>query len=251
MSQAEPSLLLRVYGDSLSMPRISEGIGYFDTYPELVRRAIALDNPALRVAVFNRSKGGVPIEELHALFTQDGAYLGKARADILIIQCGIVDCAPRPVPPRVKAGIGKLPTPLRWLAAKFLHYARPYLLRAGFKWRETGVEQFEAVLDYWLDKAADAVCRIYVLNIAPTTPAMEKHSPGLSAGIESFNGAIARAIALHPLATLVDVHGAMQRPGEGESPYISGTDGHHITRQGHRLYADMICALERQQVERA
>ena len=229
------------------MPRPQDGVGYFDTYPELVRQALEADQTGTRVAVFNRARGGMPIATLYEEFVQDSAYSAKSGPEILILQCGIVDCAPRPVPPPVKTFIGRLPTPLRWLTAKVLHALRPLLLGAGLSWQNTDQRQFEAVLGRWLRDGARTADRIYVINIAPTTPASEGHSPGLESSIVQFNVAIARSVADVPAATLVDVHAAIVGEGERASPYVNPTDGHHITAQGHQLYADLIRAFERAQ----
>lgn len=241
-------LLIRVYGDSLSLPRASDGIGYFETYPELLRVAIENAAPGIRAAVSNRARGGMPASTLYEQFVQDSAYFGRDCPAIVVIQCGIVDCAPRPVPPSVKAAIGRLPKPLRWLSAKFLHLARPLLLSTGFSWRNSSEQQFEAVLARWLREATRVADRVYVINIAPTTTAIERHSPGLMASIQQFNAAMVRVASSIAEVTLVDVYSAIAQFENG-APYVNVTDGHHITLLGHRLYADMLFQREQQRAQ--
>ena len=91
------SVVLLVYGDSLSLPHAPDGISCFDTYPELLRGMLESANTALRVAVLNRSRGGAPIGALFEQFVDDSTYIGPETGRILVIQCGIVDCAPRPI----------------------------------------------------------------------------------------------------------------------------------------------------------
>jgi len=124
-------VVLLVYGDSLSLPRTQGGLSALDTYPELLRETLVSRTPDARVAVLNRSRAGVPIETLYGDFVSDSVYLGSDARHILVIQCGVVDCAPRPVPPKVKNGIARLPTPLRWAVARALHHLRPALLGSG------------------------------------------------------------------------------------------------------------------------
>lgn len=246
-------LLIRVYGDSLSLPRASGGIRHFETYPELLRDAIAAPRPDIRVAVHNRSKGGVLVTELYDQFVQDSAYFAPDGQSILVVQCGVVDCAPRPVPPATRARISRLPLPLRWLIARFLHYARPFLLRAGIKWQATEIGTFRSSLTRWLRAAQSQFARVYVINIAPTVESIEAHSPGLRHSIESYNEAISAAVAAaNPAAvSLVDVYAAIGKEPGQVSLYVNQTDGHHITRRGHRLYADMIYAIEKERLDRS
>ena len=236
-------LLLRVYGDSLSLPRPGDGVLHGDVYPELIRDALEKAHPGLRVSVWNRSRGGASIGELHESYRQDSAYFDPSEPSILVIQCGIVDCAPRPVPPGVREKIGRLPTPLRWLVAKFLHFARPFLLRAGIRWRATGSDDFESLLLAWIKDACSGKARVYVVNIAPTVPAIDTHSPGLADSIYVYNEVIQRAASAGG-ATLIDVFGAIQSNPGGIGCHINPGDGHHITRQGHGLYASLLLDRE-------
>lgn len=242
-------LLLRVYGDSLSLPRPADGVFHGDVYPELIRDALEAAHPGLRVSVWNRSRGGASIGELHTSYRQDSAYFDLAEPSILVIQCGIVDCAPRPVPPGVREKIGRLPTLLRWLVAKCLHVARPFLLRAGIRWRATESDDFEHRLLAWIRDACSGKARVYVVNIAPTLPAIDAHSPGLADSIHAYNEAIRRAAGAGG-AVLIDVYGAIRSQPEGSGDHINRQDGHHITRRGHRLYADMLLAAEAGDIRR-
>jgi lysophospholipase L1-like esterase len=237
-------LLIQVYGDSLSMPRSEDSIYHADVYPELLRDLIETAHSKNRVSIYNRSSGGASIDALHERYIQDSVYFGNEDRRILVIQCGIVDCAPRPVPPKVKTMISRLPLPLRWAVAKFLHLARPVLLRAGFRWRTTEIESFSATLEKWLRRAMRACDRIYVINIAPTISTTAAHSPGLAASINDYNQAIAKVVtnAASAMIVLVDVNAAIQDAASAE--YVNSVDGHHITASAHRLYAKMIYALE-------
>lgn len=236
------SLSIHVYGDSLSLPRAVERMHAADTYPELVRRALEAARPDSRVELHNRSRGGAPIGDLYRLFSEDEAYFEAGPDALLVIQCGVVDCAPRPVSPRLRAGIGRLPVPLRWLVVKCLHFLRPFLLTAGLRWSATEPEPFEATLTRWLLRANKRFGTIYVINIAPTVPAIEAHSPGLAQSIVSYNASIARCIAAIPPRTvrLIDVHQAISQEPGGIERYINPRDGHHITADGHRFYAKLI-----------
>jgi lysophospholipase L1-like esterase len=231
-------VVLLVYGDSLSLPRAQGGVSCLDTYPELLRETLA---GALRAAVLNRSRAGTSIGALYGQFVSDSVYFGGEARHLLVIQCGIVDCAPRPVAPSVKNRIARLPTPLRWAIARLLHYTRPYLLRAGLVWRNTEEAPFEQVLSDWLTRGERIAHSICVINIAPTTAATDAHSPGLAASIDRYNALIARVVAAPRRVPvhLIDVHRAISQRPDGLRECIDA-DGHHITLAGHRLYADLL-----------
>ncbi|MBU0608187.1 MAG: hypothetical protein KKI08_09870 [Armatimonadetes bacterium] len=38
----------------------------------------------------------------------------------------------------------------------------------------------------------------------------------------------------------MDAHGAILSESDGLAKYINNKDGHHLTREGHRLYADLM-----------
>ena len=246
---AERHFAIYVYGDSLSLPRAQDGVRYYETYPELLRDAIQARLTNARIALYNRSQGGGFITSLMSSFENDGAYFGTDGVGILVIQCGIVDCAPRPVPTNVRQVIAKLPMPFRWAISKFLHHMRPYMLRAGMKWQLSTAEAYQQILLEWLRRAAPRFNTIYVVNIAPTIEAIESHSPGLTASIDAFNAVIDRTVRQAALnVKLIDVHAALSDGGRDLKLLININDGHHITRLGHELYASLIIAEEQRRL---
>lgn len=248
MRRERDSLLIRVYGDSLSLPRASEGIEIADTYPELLRNRIEQQDSEITVRVFNRSVGGASISELYQQFLKDREYFGHDCGGIVVVQSGIVDCAPRPIPPTLKQWIGRMPRLIRWPIVKFLHHARPYLMRAGISWRSTEIERFESSLRQWLSELTRPSARVYVINIAPTTEKMDRHSPGLAKSISRYNEPIAKVVATLRANSIrmIDVHGSISRQ-KNICDYVNPTDGHHITIDGHKLYADLIFTEEQKQ----
>ncbi len=242
LNKINDHLLLLVYGDSISLPRPRECITHSDVYPELVRDALESSEPGLRVTVMNRSQGGATVSSLYDSYCRDRAYLNRSEPCVLVIQCGIVDCAPRPVPMSVRKKIAQLPVYLRWLIAKFLHIARPFLLRAGIHWRATQKDEFEALLLAWIKSVPENFTKVYVINIAPTIPEADAHSPGLADSILDFNAAIRRAATISG-ATYIDVFESLSLQPEGIREYIHLKDGHHITRRGHALYAELLVSM--------
>jgi len=235
-------LLLRVYGDSLGMPRAFEGIRYRETYAELLKAA--LEERAWRVDLYNRSKGNVDVGELRTMVEYDRRYFGRPR-EIVVIQCGIVDCAPRPISGRTRRLVGRLPEPLRQRVITFLHSNRARLLNSGFQWRVTEPDPFRLTYRELLLAASSGTGHVYSVNVAPTTPEMEEHSPGLSGSIQRYNTIIADEVRRAGASVqLIDVHSAILEEDGGLQRYVNAKDGHHITREGHLLYTRLIMAAE-------
>jgi acyl-CoA thioesterase I len=239
-------LLVCVYGDSLSLPRFDEGVPFFRTYPELLREEWERLRPPLSVHIYNRSRSAAIIPDLFADYSTDMSYFGGG-GDILIIQCGICDCAPRPIPDWLRRIIGHLPAPARLRIIRVLHENRARILEAGSVWRRTSPIVFASLYRRWLSRASREFRRVYAINIAPTTTAMEEHSPTLEQSIEQYNDLIADAVRFVGAANvhLIDVSDAIRETPGGIMSYVNPHDGHHITPEGHALYGSLISTIEK------
>jgi hypothetical protein len=240
-------ILVRLYGDSVSLPREAEGVRYFECYGELVASGLRGVFPGTDIYLYNRSFSGPKITDIFETCRSDYYFFGTAGNDIAILQCGIVDCAPRPVPPRVRSIIARLPAAMRNLIVSFIHKHRASMLRSGLIWRVTPPQIFLDAMIKTLKLTAPVFSRVYVVNIAPTTPATEAHSPGFSESIDYYNALIKDALTVvaAPNATLIDVHQRILSQDQPVERFISQIDGHHITVGAHRLYADLILEHER------
>ena len=240
--------LIRLYGDSVSLPRETEGVRYFDCYSELLACGLREAYPDAEVFLYNRSYSGPKITDTYETCRADTFFFGNDGNDIAILQCGIVDCAPRPVPPRIRSIVTRLPDALRNLIISFIHRNRASMLRSGLIWRVTPPQTFTASLIETLKLMAHSFSRVYVINIAPTTAATEAHSPGLSQSIDQYNWLTREGIAAvgNPKIRLIDVHSAILSQAQPIEQYVSQIDGHHITVTAHQLYADLLLEQERQ-----
>lgn len=233
------SRLIRIYGDSLSLPRPGDALWPEQTSGELLRAGLLAANPSSSVSVFNRSRGGATAEDLCQLYLQDVGYFGRDCDGLIVVQCGVVDCAPRPVPPKLRDGIARLPVLLRWPVAKALHFLRPLLLRAGLSWRSATPERFESTMREWLAALSKEKAPVYLVNITPALPSVESHSPGLGASIVQYNGILARCAAGAGVA-LIDAHTAIASQQARLQEFLTPADGYHLTASAHRLVADLI-----------
>ena len=240
--------LIRVYGDSLSMPRQSEGVHYSQTYPELLVAAWRKQAPEPAITLYNRSYSDASALRVLETYRSDAFYFGCPGGDVGILQCGIVDCAPRPLPPKVRSIVSRMPAAARGSIVSFIHANRASMLRSGLIWRVTPPKVFLETMIAILKMGAHEFARFYVINIAPTTLDIEARSPGLSESIRHYNSLIENAVSAVAATNvrIIDVHDLIYSAAGGIDNFISRIDGHHISAEAHRLYADAILAHERQ-----
>lgn len=240
------ALEIFVYGDSLGLPRVKNNISAPQTYAELFRLWAEKNKKDKRIYLYNRSQGAIRIRHLLELIQMDSAYFGNTCEKIMILHCGIVDCAPRPVPDWLRDFISRLPATLQNPVIKFLHDNRPNILKSGFFWRATPPAKFKWLYKNALKSALEVFSRVYVINIFPTTEDIEKHSPGLNKSIALYNDLIKETITSTKADNLffIDIHKIISDGTHKLEKVIDKADGHHLTLEGHRLLYDLLIERE-------
>ncbi len=235
-------MLIQIYGDSLSMPRVEPLTKYYETYQELLSDKLRSTLTNVKIFLHTRNHPGSPILSLYNEYIQDLRYFGDDNNNILVIHCGIVDCAPRPVPLILRALISRSPEKIREKIIKIIHTRRAWLLSRGFSWRVTEAAKFKKIYKEWISLAVKHSLLVVVVNIAPTTTKMEIHSPGLTASIKQYNQIIYDEIKVvnSPNLFLFDAYSEIWARSEELANFIHPVDGHHLTRDGHQLYADRL-----------
>lgn len=233
------NLIVKIYGDSLSLPRPQDGVDYGEEYGYKLKLLLEEDLKKF-FYLWNRSLGGARIGELYEQYERDKFYIGKS--GILIIQSGVVDCAPRPLPLFLREIVSVSPAFIKWRITRFLHNNRAKILKAGLGTRPTPPKKYEKILKKWLESALSAEMLILVINIAPNTDEIENHSPGFRKSIDLYNNIIFSVIEeiKNPKIRLVDVNRKIKEMDKEIKFLINQKDGHHITKEGHNLYSQML-----------
>ncbi len=237
-----------VYGDSISMPRMKEGVLWSDLYAESFRLWLEGQRLGVKVYLVNRSRGGGYIRDLYKDFYYDYAYFDSDVDKILIIQGGLADCAPRPIPDGLRYVISMLPSLVRRPIIQFLHNNRARLLRKGFKWRGTSPLAFRSVFERWLRFATGRFSKIYIFPILPTNEKIEMHSPGFNKSVSVYNAIIRHVVRRTDSSNIyfLDLHNVLiSRPEILDS--ILNSDGQHITAAGHAFFFKAL--VERESAE--
>jgi len=237
-------LKVRLYGDSLALPR-PDRVKNSERYISALCSWWSEQADVRSIELCDHSKGSSTIADLYQCFKHDNGYYGES-GDVLIIHCGIVDCAPRPVPRWLRRRIPKLPAPLRKRTIKFLHDHRARILRSTGGWQQLNPREFRLFCGRLLEESANGFSRVYVLNIAPTNQATETRSPGFTGAINEYNTIIAEIVSglARDNVFLINVHELLSCDPEQINQLIVAEDGHHITALTHRLLAETITKRE-------
>jgi hypothetical protein len=236
-------MIIQYYADSLGLPKPG--------YVNLQQRYIYLFKAWLQqhkeeeIFLVDRAKGGGTIEFLYSQFQHDEEYI-VGHKDLLIIHEGVVDCAPRPIPLRLRKVISALPSPVKRRIIQCIHKHRSGILKSGFCFYLTSKKKYKSLLKEWLENASAKYSRIYVLNIAPTNSQIEMHSPGFSQSIQSYNEIMREVIDDFEgnKVYLIDSYRLLLDSGLSLDDLIIKEDGHHITARAHILYANELIRLE-------
>ena len=231
------SLLIRVYGDSLSMPRHLSSIRYRDIYTELLRND--LETRGVRVSLYNRSSGGATLGHLYSGYSADADYFGPEGDSIIIVQAGVVDCAPHCVPMFLQRAIGRLPMFARNWTINKIRQVRPTLLEKRISSPLTKETEFNSLLSKWVKSLSLFNEHTLFINICPTTESGERRLPGFSENINKYNRLIREAVQGYSNASVVDAYSAI-RASDNIEKFVDREDGHHLTRQGHELYCELL-----------
>ena len=195
-----------LFTDSLALPREEpETTLYEDTYPFLLKK---------EYEVFQFSKGGGLLNE----FVEQTFYYNQFKPDIIILQIGIVDCAPR--------AFSKLEEAILQSNALFRLFRR-YLSKCGLskkirnarKLSWTSKLSYQQGCEYFVSNFPQA--EVFALSIVPPSEEYEKQVPGISQKINEYN-AILREVFKNKLIDISNIS------AEGVM-----SDHHHLTKIGH------------------
>lgn len=239
---AKKTLKIRFYSDSLGLPRGKE-ISNNQRYISIFKKY--LEDIGYNVEILDRARANYNINDLYQWFSEDNKYFG-CNSDITIIQEGIVDCAPRPIPKKFRNIVSKLPKNFRNIIVRFLHNYRPTMQKLGIRYYYIIPKDYYNKYMKLLREASNNSQRVYLFNILPTIDKIEAHSPGLSKSINNYNNIIKNIVRTldRENVYLIDVYSKLKGRNNYISKYINQKDGHHITVEGNKFYADLLIYKE-------
>ena len=228
-----------VLGDSLALPR-KEGVdnlNWEETWPYLLERKLKLK--FVEIEVINCSKRARLMTTLlghdfkeHILFKDP---------EIVILQIGVVDCAPRIISLKEKAVLNHRLFP-SFIRRKIIAYrkrnkreitkqtplAKVYTPPRVF---ESALKQFFSRVDqeYSIQKK-----RVIVLPILANIHFMQKSSPNYGDNVLHYNQ-ILQQVSVNVKATFVNIAHSFNRDADNFC-----SDGYHLNEKGNRSIAEVL-----------
>ena len=217
--------ILLVLGNSVSLPP-PEAVGApVIPYPALLRERL---KPA-GWRVEERSSSGATVAEIERTARNT---LPRLQPAAVVIQLGIVDCAPRPLRPWERRLLERLqPRRLRDRIVAFLHEHRAPVIRRRGLIQKTDITAFREHFRRLLDDCLPATSAVAILPIFPATGAILARNPRLAAEIDKYNDAMSmdpRAVTLDS----VEVFGAVSIEDLSITP-----ESVHLNQRGHDFIA--------------
>lgn len=221
------AVVLGLLTDSLGLPRATPSLVHpKQTWPSLLRGdvkdGVSVDD------VVHIGIGGATVHQLSSQL----AYALASAPDALVVQCGIVDCAPRALRRWERDALARVPGGKR--VAKLVEQNARALRRlrdVAF----TPPAAFSTAVRAMRDKAKPA--RLLWVGIAPASAEYERAVPGITARVRSYNGLLQAALG----ADYVDVDGLGAVDDGGLC-----ADHHHLTVGGHAFVAERVRARLRE-----
>ena len=226
-------LNLYVYSDSLAFRRPGQPQDLRFTYPFLLKELIE-SKLGIRTNLLLRGRGGgLTIRQIRKIVRIDSGYFGGEdnALNIAILQFGIVDCAPQPITYLLSPFLRKLPLVGPTILEKLVKHRRG--LQNLWSYDVTSKRRFKK-------EYASIVYTCHSAQIRPLAVGMplpffhiDNRSPGFRRNTAIYNQLIREVIP----DSFCDIE---QRMTESLRETILLPDGHHLTEDGHRFYANTI-----------
>jgi len=198
--------------DSVSLPRkVPERTSYAQTYPALLKDSDE---------VYQISIGGATSEDI----LKQCVYYSQFEVDIVILQVGIVDCAPRFMTKGELAFFKRIP----FFGLRIIKILNTSFIRKLRKLTYTTEHKFERNISGIINSFKEK--KVIVLGIIPAVEQYEKTLPGVSKNITRYNAILQKTPFFVDL-TGIESYGMM-------------TDHHHVNAEGHLfIYSKLISII--------
>lgn len=207
-----------IIGDSLCLPRSKpEVVEFIETWPYLL-------NYNNKFEVMQLSIGGGTIK---TLYEQSFYYLGF-QPDFVVIQSGIVDCAPRALSWLEKEVINSS----RALSLIFSRFMPTNLMRKYRNLTYTNACEYRRLIKEFSNQFPNA--KVIFIGIVPASIEYEVSLPNISKNIKCYNEIIENEINIKK-DTFLNVN---EIPSKGIM-----SDYHHLNSIGHKWLSDKILSL--------
>lgn len=209
-------------GDSLGLPRPQ--VPYTDTWISLLRQQRENYN---FIADFHRNATTNILSQW-----EYGEHLLFYEPEIIILQLGICDCAPRYFPTYsfIYRLLNKLPAPwssLIWKIIKLIY-------KRSIKRSDVSPSRFYDNLTHYIQKCVSiGVKQIIIIQIASPTEIMQKANPLIKNAVDAYNEILKKLAHTYPIIQLI-------HPLDKPLIKYYTIDGYHPNKEGNELVAQAI-----------
>lgn len=205
--------------DSLAFPRLEpESVPYDSTYVALLKDAFP------GCDFIHHGRGGATLVDL---FKHSTYYHGTVQPDLVLMHCGIVDCAPRALKEIEQQVLVRIPWLGPWLGRVVVRrYSRS--LRRLRKMTYTPIDVFAA----YVERFETLFDNVHWIGILPVSDAYEHTVEGIRANAARYNA-------------VLQTRKFIGTEGLGASDIMS--DFHHLNQSGHRKLFELLAGPVRQQ----
>lgn len=223
---------LYIYSDSLAFRRLEQPQDISFTYP-FVLKGLIETRLGIRTNLLLRGGGGADIKCIKEILTKDSGYFGgdHKTLNIAILQVGIVDCAPQPITYLLAPTLRKIPIVGPKLLAKLAKHRRR--LQALCSYTVTSRSRFQKEYTSIIRTCHDAKIRPIAVGLPLPLLAIEQRSPGFRRSASLYNQLIHDIIP----ESFCDIE---QQINESLRESLLLNDGHHLTEDGHRFFAEKL-----------
>lgn len=202
--------------DSLAFPRLEpETVTYEDTYLALLKREFP------QCDFIHQGRGGATIVDL---FKHSAYYHDTLSPDLVFIQSGIVDCAPRALTLIEQQVVSRLPLISGLLTALVKKHSLRLRRARGMTYTS-----FTVFREYKL-RFESLYANLYWICILPASAEYEAKLEGIQKNVERYNSVL--ITGKHVVTEHFDTSKIM-------------TDHHHLNRVGHRTMFENIAHVIR------
>lgn len=206
--------VILIITDSLGFPRSEpELVTYHDTYISILREKYP------HIDIIHHGIGGATIKDIFNFLFY---FRNTIKPDLVFIQCGIVDCAPRMY--------GKFQLLVAKYVSSWGRYPKIWCKLAGKILYKIRLKQYTPIAQFadYLEQIINIYDNSYFMTILGASTDYESVKPGITAQIERYNSVIYKFNHVD-LSNIKEVS--------------IMTDGHHLNIEGHLQVSEKLSQM--------
>ncbi len=236
------NIILRVYGDSRSKTRYYDNVTVEDVWSEQLRLLIEKNTSPLGGGIYvaDKSFGGINIIDVYKVYDNDFVYWGESKGHVFLF-CGIVDCAPRPVPNFIRFLISLINNRIRKHIVSFIHKNRTKMLKIKY-YHEINIKKFKKYYTK-IVKHASINNEVYCIGIGPVAKEFLSRIYGMEKEMENYNNCIKEIVSQFDNCHYIDLNELLTKKIEenkNSDDEIFVGDGHHFSSIAHKYISEIF-----------